>query len=87
VTHQDRLVKMPVQAFGPRETSFPHQGQQMVSADRIVLGPHDVRDKLLGGPVIDYEVHCQIVESIHEIPNLENDVPFLAFFPDAIWLD
>ncbi len=59
----------------------------MVRTDRIILRPHDVGDKLLAGPVIDHEVHRQIVNPVHEVPNLEDDVALPALLPDAIRLD
>ena len=59
----------------------------MVRADRIILRPHDVGDELPGGPVIDHEVHGHVVVTVHEVPNLEDDVPLPALLPDAIRLD
>jgi hypothetical protein len=47
------LVKNSVKPLGFHETGSAHQIQQVAGADRIVLGPHDMGNKLPGGPVID----------------------------------
>ena len=59
----------------------------MVRANRIVLRPHDVGNKVFGSTVIHHEVHRHVIDPTLEVPNLKNDVTLSVLLPDAIWFE